>query len=98
MPPADRREAERPEPPPVFRGEVVYLYAFDVANEVRLDRAAELLPAKSAPVAGRDRPAPREVPVRCPLTVELPQPAARLGYAVRDLFTSHSGVYTIWRS
>jgi hypothetical protein len=64
-------------PSPALRGEVVYLYAFDVAQEVRLDRAAELLAARSAPVAQRDRPAPRDVPVPRPLTVELPLPAAR---------------------
>ena len=78
MPLAERPETERPEPPSL-RGEVVYLYAFDVANEVRLDRAAELLPGKSAPATRPDRPAPRDVPVPCPLTLELPKPAAQLG-------------------
>ena len=62
-------------------GEIVYLYAFDVANEVRLDRAAELLPAKLAPATGRERPALRDIPFPSPLNVELPQPAARLGGA-----------------
>ena len=49
---------------PGLRGEVVYLYAFDVANEIRLDRAAELLADRSvSPAARRDRPAPRDVQI-----------------------------------
>src|SRR5262245_33348148 len=65
------------EPGPGLRGEVVYLYAFDVANEIRLDRAAELLSGQSAPFTTRqDRPAPRDVPVYRPLAVE-PRTEAR---------------------
>src|SRR5215831_5330433 len=64
---------------PGLRGEVVYLYAFDVANEIRLDSAAERLAAQPAPfVTRRDRPAPRDVPIVRPLVVEPPQSAARL--------------------
>ena len=50
MPAAEEPEGE-------LRGEVVYLYAFDVANEIRLGRAAELLSGRAAPFAARpDRP------------------------------------------
>lgn len=56
-----------------LRGEVVYFYAFDVANEIRLDRAAELLSGRSAPFIIRtDRPTPRSVPLSRPLAVEPP--------------------------
>jgi hypothetical protein len=43
MPSEQQSNTPRPEPLPGFRGEIVYLYAFDVANEIRLNRAAELL-------------------------------------------------------
>jgi hypothetical protein len=53
-----------------FRGEVVYFYAFDVASEIRLDRAAQLLTGRSAPFTVQsDRAAPRSVPVSRPLVV-----------------------------
>ncbi len=41
MPSEQQSDLTRPESTPGLRGEVVYLYAFDVANEIRLDRAAE---------------------------------------------------------
>jgi hypothetical protein len=62
-----------------LRGEVVYFYAFDVANEIRLDRAAELLSGRSTAFTPRqDRPAPRSVPVPVsrPLVIEPNAPAA----------------------
>lgn len=62
-----------------LRGEVVYLYAFDVANEIRLDRAAELLRAQPAPRMRPARPAPRDIFTTQPLEVEPAQPAPRLG-------------------
>jgi hypothetical protein len=63
-----------------LRGEVVYLYAFDVANEIRLDRAAELLSGRSAPFMVRtDQPTPRSVPISRPLVVEPPALTAKLG-------------------
>ncbi|MBN9119418.1 MAG: hypothetical protein J0I06_09705 [Planctomycetes bacterium] len=74
-------------PDAALRGEVVYLYAFDVASEIRLDRAAELLSGRSTPFALRtDRPTPRSVPLSRPLAVEPPAPAARInGVPVRLL-------------
>lgn len=64
------------EPPDAkLRGEVVYFYAFDVANEIHLDRAAELLSGRSTSfVAPWDRPTPRSVPVSRPLVVEPADP------------------------
>jgi len=56
-----------------FRGEVVYLYAFDVANEIRLDQVAGVLSGRSAPFVVRsDRPTPRSVPISRPLAIEPP--------------------------
>ena len=70
-----------------LRGEVVYLYAFDVANEIRLDRAAELLSARPVPFAARPERASREsLPAARPLEVEPAPPAAGLrGRQVRPL-------------
>lgn len=62
-----------------LRGEVVYFYAFDVASEIRLDRAAALLAGRSAPFAARwDRPAPRSVPVSRPLAIAPTLPDIRV--------------------
>jgi hypothetical protein len=69
-----------------LRGEVVYLYAFDVANEIRLDRAAELLSGQSAPFTVRlDRRAPRDVPTSRPLVIERKTAAQVNGAPVRLL-------------
>ncbi|MBA4190530.1 MAG: hypothetical protein C0467_21295 [Planctomycetaceae bacterium] len=62
-----------------LRGEVVYLYAFDVANEIQLDRAAVLLSGRAAPFVARpDRPTPRSVPISRPLAVEPPTATTRV--------------------
>ena len=62
-----------------LRGEVVYFYAFDVANEILLDRAAECLSGLSTSFTARwERPAPRVVPVSRPLVVEPPAPSVRV--------------------
>ena len=68
------------EPPaPVLRGEVVYLYAFDVANEARLDGVEALLGARPVPFAvGPGRTVPKYVPLSDPLTVEPALPPARV--------------------
>ena len=70
-----------------YRGEVVYLYAFDVANEIQLGRASELLSGRSAPFAIRhDQPFPKSVPIYQPLAIESPAETARLnGEPVRLL-------------
>jgi hypothetical protein len=74
-----RPESEHSNPAASLRGEVVYLYAFDVANEVRLDRAAQRLPVRADSVSvRRDRPAPRSIPGATQVTVEPPQSPLRL--------------------
>ena len=66
-------------PPDSPVGEVVYLYAFDVANEARLDSVRTLLGADAVPFdALAHRTVPRNVPLAPPVTVEPDHPAARV--------------------
>ena len=76
--------ADDPTGPPL-RGEVVYLYAFDVANEARLDGVETLLGSRPVPFAvWPERTVPRYVPLSNPLTVEPDLPPARVnGLPVR---------------
>ena len=61
-----------------LRGEVVYFYAFDVANEIHLGRAAELLAAHPTQFTVRpEPPAPRPAPFSRPLVVEPAAPDVR---------------------
>jgi hypothetical protein len=54
-----------------MKGEVVYLYAFDVANEINTSKVQELLSRKPFPFEIRlDRTLPRDVPLYRPLAVE----------------------------
>jgi hypothetical protein len=78
---------EHPDGGPGLRGEVVYLHAFDVANEIRVEQVAELLSEKPFPYTLRpDRAAPRSVPLSRPLAIEPDLPAVRLrGNPVRLL-------------
>src|SRR5262245_57849912 len=70
-----------------LRGEVVYFHAFDVANEIRLDRAGERLSGRSAPFTARPhRPAPRAIPVARPLGVEPPTPTEHVNGSPVRLF------------
>jgi hypothetical protein len=68
-----------------MRGEVIYLYAFDVANEIATHRIGEVLQNRALPFEVRTSSAyPKEVPLYQPLTSEPPQPDARLaGHPVR---------------
>src|SRR5262245_1522177 len=72
---------------PPFKGEVVYLYAFDVANEIVTARVREILSRRPSPFTLRaERNVPRAVPVYRPLEIEPPPPAPRLlGRPVRWL-------------
>ena len=78
---------ERTDDGPGLRGEVVYLYAFDVANEIRLERVPTILANRPVPfVAKADRAAPRSALLLRPLAVEPPPPAAQLnGQPIRLL-------------
>jgi len=57
-----------------MKGEVVYLYAFDVANEILTPRVSEILSEKPFPFEIRmDRTLPKDMPLYKPLAIE-PQP------------------------
>ncbi len=59
-----------------MKGEVVWFYAFDVANEIHRERVEEVLAEKPTPfVIRRDHTTPRDVPFHQPLSVE---PAVKL--------------------
>jgi hypothetical protein len=61
------------------KGEVVYQYAFDVANEIVTSEVRHILDKKTFPFVLRtDRPFPKDVPVYTPLTIEPPPPKARM--------------------
>jgi hypothetical protein len=61
-------------------GEVVYLYAFDVANEIVTAKIQEILSQTPFPFTIRDeRTIPRDYPVYKPLTVEPPPAKTCLG-------------------
>ena len=56
-----------------MKGEVVYLYAFDVANEIITPRVREILSEKPFPFEIRqDRTLPKDVPLYRPLAIEPP--------------------------
>ncbi|MBI2931329.1 MAG: hypothetical protein HYY16_06735 [Planctomycetes bacterium] len=60
-----------------MKGEVVYLYAFDVANEIATERIREILSEKPFPFEIRmGKTIPKDVPIYRPLTIALP-PAER---------------------
>lgn len=81
-----------------MKGEVVYLFAFDVANEIVTQRVREILSEKPFPFEIRaDRTLPKDMPLYKPLAIE-PQPlAARLhGAPVRLLIRIYDvGVVTV---
>jgi len=81
-----------------MKGEVVYLYAFDVANEIITPRVQEILSEKPFPFEIRmDRTLPKDMPLYRPLAIE-PEPlAARLHNApVRLLIRIYDvGVVTV---
>jgi hypothetical protein len=58
-------------------GQIVYLYAFDVANEIALGKVRELLAEKPVPYELRkDHTTPKDIPIYRPLAIE-PRPAVR---------------------
>ena len=62
-----------------MKGEVVYLYAFDVANEIITSRVQEILSEKPFPFEIRmDRTLPKDMPLYKPLAIEPHPLAARL--------------------
>lgn len=62
-----------------MKGEVVYLYAFDVANEILTSRVQEILSEKPFPFEIRmDRTLPKDMPMYKPLAIEPHKLWARL--------------------
>lgn len=67
-----------------MKGEVVYLYAYDVANEIATDKVQQILTTRPAPVRIRtDHTYPKDVPLYQPLTIEPERQAAIGGRPVR---------------
>ena len=62
-----------------MKGEVVYQFAFDVANEILTKSIPQLLNVPSAPLEIRaDHTIPKDVPLYKPFTIELPPSESRL--------------------
>jgi len=81
-----------------MKGEVIYLYAFDVANEIIKPRVQEILSEKPFPFEiRRDRTLPKDVPLYRPLAIEPTPPTAQLfGAPVRLLIRIYDfGVVTV---
>jgi hypothetical protein len=81
-----------------MKGEVVYLYAFDVANEIIKPRVSEILSEKPFPFEIRqDRTLPKDVPLYRPLAIEPPPLKSPLhGSPVRLLIRIYDfGVVTV---
>ena len=81
-----------------MKGEVVYLYAFDVANEIITPRVEEILSEKPFPFEIRmDRTLPKDMPLYKPLAIEPHPLSTRLhGAPVRLLIRVYDvGVVTV---
>jgi hypothetical protein len=62
-----------------MKGEVVYLYAFDVANEIVTAKVQEILSKKPVPFGIRiDRTFPKDVAIYRPLAIEFPSATATM--------------------
>ncbi len=63
-----------------MRGEVVYLYAFDVANEIVTARVEEILSTRPVPFEIRaEHTFPKDVPLVRPLAIEPAEPSGTIG-------------------
>ena len=81
-----------------MKGEAIYLYAFDVANEILTPRVQEILSKKPFPFEIRkDRTLPKDMPLYRPLAIEPHPPTAQLnGAPVRLLIRIYDvGVVTV---
>jgi len=98
LPSPPQQEKASPRVEKALKGEVVYLYAFDVANEILTPRVQEILSEKPFPFEIRmDRTLPKDMPLYKPLAIE-PRPlSARLeGFPVRLLVRIYDvGVVTV---
>ncbi len=67
-----------------MRGEVVYLYSFDVANEIRTENVRAILAERTLPFELRlDHTVPKDVPIYKPLAIELPAQMTLFGQPAR---------------
>jgi len=81
-----------------MKGEIVYLYAFDVANEITTSRVREILSEKPFPFEIRmDRTLPKDMPLYKPLAIApAPLPSLLQAHPVRPLVRIYDvGVVTI---
>jgi hypothetical protein len=81
-----------------MKGEVIYLYAFDVANEISTSRVREVLSEKPFPFEIQmDRTLPKDMPLYKPLAIEPPPLTTLLhGSPVRLLIRIYDvGVVTV---
>jgi len=81
-----------------MKGEVIYLYAFDVANEIITPRVQKIISERPFPFEiRRDRTLPKDMPLYKPLAIEPPPLQARLyGAPVRLLIRIYDvGVVTV---
>ncbi|MGH7950516.1 MAG: hypothetical protein ACREFE_01145 [Limisphaerales bacterium] len=81
-----------------MKGDVVYLYAFDVANEIITTRVQEILSEKPFPFEIRkERTLPKDMPLYKPLAIQpRPLPALLRGTPVRLLIRLYNvGVVTV---
>ncbi|MBL0318129.1 MAG: hypothetical protein IPP74_02320 [Alphaproteobacteria bacterium] len=63
-----------------MKGEVIYLYAFDVANEIKTDEIKDVLANRVAPFEIRtDHTSPKDMPMYKPLSLEPSQPVSDWG-------------------
>jgi hypothetical protein len=79
------------------KGEVVYLYAFDVADEIVAEKVSEIVAKRPFPLEIRtDHTSPRDMPLYKPLAIELPPLKGSLGQSVRPLIRVYSvGVVSV---
>lgn len=67
-----------------MKGEIVYFYAFDVANEIATAKIGRILTSDTSPVQIRvDQPFPREAPFYRAQTIEVSRPVQMAGLPVR---------------
>jgi hypothetical protein len=65
---------------PELKGEVVYLYAFDVADEIRNDRIRKILSKKAMPYGVQlDHTLPKDIPFYRPLAIDLKREGWKIG-------------------
>src|SRR5262249_13110679 len=72
---------------PSLRGDAVYLYAFDVADEIRTERISKILAKRAVPFEVQaDRTLPKTIPFYRPLTIDPKREAWKIhGTAVQTV-------------